>query len=288
MANITSGCFANMTITKYFKGFITFISLLAGLAAIWQFIADLSSRSLEVYVVSQVALTSDTAGTIKGLQVSIDGTAIESPFLSVLQISNNGKKPIPASDFEGNLEIRVPPDAKVIRADVTAALPREIDAKITWDTGSVRIAPLLLNPDDSITISVLTSGKRPAFTPRARVVGVPVVKLSDGTAKTPPWYKTILGLVVAVLFFTISNITETTFLGDEQVVYVRKRAALLIMFICGSFGLGAFMLFFQPSGFEGYLWMFGLMFIVVISSAILAGWLNRDAKELVKTKIPSL
>jgi hypothetical protein len=277
-----------MSITKYLKGLIPFITMLAGLATIWPLIADLNPRSLEVNVLSQSALTSATTGSIKGLQVSIDGTAIESPFLSVMQISNNGKKPIPASDFEGNLEIRVPSDVKVIRAEVTTAMPIDIDAKITWDTGSVRIAPLLLNPDDSITISVLTSGKRPAFTPRARVAGVPVVKLSDGTTKTLPWYKSIWGLVVAILLITISYITDTTFIGGSQVVYVRKRAALMTMTICYSLGVGAFMLFFQTSGFEGYLWMFGLMMIVVILSAILAGWLNRDVKELATLSISKI
>lgn len=273
-----------MPITKYLNwSSVTFIATLAGIAVpIWLWVADLNSRSIEVNVVSQTALTTHTAGTIKGLQVSIDGTAIESPFLSVMQISNNGKKPIPASDFEGNLEVRSPSDAKVIRAEVTAASPRDIDAKITWDSGSVRIAPLLLNPDDSITISVLTSGNRPMFTPRARVAGVHVVKLSDGTTKVTPWSKAILGLVLAVLLFTISSITETTFLGGEQVVYIRKRAALLMMTISGSLGVGAFFLFFQASGFEGYLWMFALMFFVVILSAILANWLNRDAKKFSK------
>lgn len=275
-----------MPVSKYVNwSSVTFIATLAGLAMpLWLWFADLNSRSLLLSVVSQTALTSEEAGTIKGLQVFVDGVPIVAPTLSVIQVSNDGNKPIPSADYEGPLEVRFGEGTKVIRAEVTATSPRDIEAKLSSEALIVRIEPLLLNPDDSVTLSLLTSGKPPTFQPRARVAGVSTIKLSDGTAKTPPSRIALLALLASVLFFAASDIANSSFVGGQPFIVVRKRAALLIMTACGLAGMAFFFVFFQAAGFEGLAWLAGLMFTVVVAGALLAAVLNRGANELAKPK----
>lgn len=273
-----------MTLTKYLNwSSLTFVATLAGIAVpVWLWFADLNSRSLVMSVVSQTPLTSETAGTIKGLQVSVDGVALTSPSLSVIQITNDGKKPIPATDFEGALEVRVGDGSQIIRTEVTSTSPRDIQAKLTSSPQVVQFQPLLLNPEDALTFSVLTSGKHPVFQPRARIAGIATVKLSDSTAKIPPMRIAVTSLIAAVLLFAASDIANSSFVGGQPFVIVRRRAALLVMTTSGIAGMACFFVFFKSAGLEGLPSLAGLMFVTVIAGAIIAAILNRGAERIAK------
>ena len=154
---------------------------------------DLSSRSLAVRLSATSSL--QPAVNIQNLQISLNGQNVESPYISTIELVNNGSKPILSSDFDGALQIRMANDAKLISAEITSTTPKNIPAQITTSGNGVAISPFLSNPNDSITIATITSGPRPAFEVRARIVGVNEVGLEDNTVRSSSYWNSFFSLV---------------------------------------------------------------------------------------------
>ena len=264
---------------------LTFIATIAGIAVpIWLWRADLSAKSLSFQLASQVSLTAQSAGEIKGLEVLMDGVKIQTPTLSVVTLVNDGKKPLPTADFEAPLELRVLEGSSIVRAEVTSTQPKDVEAKITWEKSVVRFVPVLLNPDETITISVLTEGARPAFSPRARVNGVSSVEFIDSTKKAPAWQRSALLLVAAILLFAASDIADASFWGGPKVLYVRNRAALLTKVVCGLGGIVCVIFFAQVAEIGGMWEMLLSLLGTMIVGVAVGTTLNFGAKSAAKSE----
>lgn len=254
--------------SRYFnlKSLTLLVTVLSVLVPVWIWRADLSSRSLQVRLVSQVALEPDISGSIEGLQISISGVPLKAPYLSVIELSNNGDKPIPSADFEAPLEILVTDGALVWRAEVTETRPKDIEVDLSLDPVVIEIKPLLINPNDAITLSVLTSGRKPVFTTRARIAGVSIVPIEDNPGKPPTIQKAAFLLFAALLLFIASSITNDSFISNEPVL-LRKRAAILVSAATGVTGAAAFMAFLDTVGVTDA-WLTIIGFVAIIFSAI--------------------
>ncbi len=160
------------------------VGAIVGAVVIWYAYYDHKPYSLELNQISQVALQPKEATMINGVQVVVDGKQVESPYLSVIELTNKSSKSIPKADFESPIEILVGEGVNVVRAQVTATNPNDIDTHIGTNENVVTLSPLLLNSNDTITISVLTSGKPLAFTPHARITNISSITLNDITKKT--------------------------------------------------------------------------------------------------------
>src|SRR5438309_1230053 len=125
---------------------------------VWLWRADLASHSARVRVISQTALQPESTAALSGLKISVDGRELRTPYLTVLEIENDGTRPIPASDFETPLEIKALDKVKIVRAQVTATLPKDLQPKIVSSADTVKLQPLLLNSNDLITLALVTSG----------------------------------------------------------------------------------------------------------------------------------
>jgi hypothetical protein len=250
---------------KYLTLLVTIVSVVV---PVWIWRADLSSRSLQFRIASQVSLQPDNANSIQGLQVSVDGVPLKSPYLSVLELSNDGEKPIPSSDFEAPLEIRIGEDSSVARAQVTATNPKDVEATLTWELQSLKIKPLLLNPKDVVTISILTSGKKPEFTTRARIAGISAVPIDDSAGK-PKKLQTVMLFFSALILFAASSITNNGFFAHDP-IFLRKRAAILVSTSTGFVGAILFIVFIDIVGITS-LWQIILSFIGIILVSILLG-----------------
>ena len=258
---------------------LTFIVTVVGLAIpVWLWRADLSSKSLSLQLASQTPLTSESAGAIKGLEVSMDGVKIASPTLSVVTLLNDGKRPLPTADFEAPVEVRVSGGSRIVRAEVTSSQPKDIEAKLEWDTAALRFVPVLMNPYESITVSIITEGARPVFSSRARVVGVSKVEFVDSTKKVPPWQRSAAFLVAALLLFAASDIADADFWGGPRVVFVRKRAALLVKVVCGTGGMLTFLGFAFSAELDGIWAMVGALISTMLVAAVIGTALNAGAK----------
>jgi len=149
-----------------------------------------------VRVLSQASLQPTGKDAFPGLQVLVDGVDLADPYLSVLQLANEGEMPVSATEFEAPLEVYVEPDRKVIRARVSETSPKDVIANISTEAQKLKLMPTLLNPRDSITVAILTTGGAPTFSSRARIIGISTVPVLGREKKKSS--------LTAISFFAIS------------------------------------------------------------------------------------
>lgn len=246
--------------------------------AVWSGYLGLKPHSLEFKLVSQVAIQPKETGAISGIQVTVDGIQVESPYLSVLELVNNGRKPIPKSDFETPLELRSGSDVTVVRAQVTATSPKDIEAHLEAAQDVVTLSPLLLNPDDTITISVLTAGKPPTFTPRARIADISTLSLSDGTKNSSNLFEIIILSILILALFLSSSCMDTIILRRNAVLDVRSAYLIYSTILGAALYMGIKFIYNvgTTSGYLNLLVAYVLLFIVYLLLTYL--W-NRKPNE---------
>lgn len=189
------------------KFFVMLLVTIAGIAVpVWLWRADLSSRSLTVRIVSQTALQPEGVAGVPGLKVSVDGTELLKPFLTVVEVTNDGSRPIASAEFEEPISITVEKGQQVARAQVTSSMPSDLNPKVSVGQDKVSISPLLLNPGDLISMAIVTSGDSPRIGARSRVNGIKTINLEDRSAKTDPGVKVLFQSLVGftLLFVYIS------------------------------------------------------------------------------------
>jgi hypothetical protein len=208
------------------------ITILVGFIPIWINNND-QNKSLTLNVLSQVSLQPSSTELVSGLEISVDGTPVNQPFSSVIELKNNGRKPITTNDFEAPLEIHVDSTINIIRAQLLKKLPEDIDIEITHDIHVIKLNPTLWNPNDTILVSMITSGAQPLFTTKARIVGISSVPIND-TTKTTNYSFKIGILLFAALAFAVPTMVIAISLKffsismTPKVIIFRKRTVIVI------------------------------------------------------------
>lgn len=169
------------------KFLLTFSVTIIGIVVplVWQ--SDLSSKGMELRLNSSTSL--EPASQISDLQLVLDGKRLDSPYSSSLDLINTGSKAVLSSDFDKPIEIVLEDGARIITARITATSPSEMPVEISTTEHVVRIAPHLSNSGDSISLNIITSGKKPAYGVRARIAGVPHVNYADLTLPKSPYIR---------------------------------------------------------------------------------------------------
>lgn len=234
---------------------------------IWLSQPDIARKSISASVLSQVALQPVDNEFAQEIQVIIGGKSLKNPYLSVIQLSNDGEESIASSDFEVPLEIHLISKTQIARVRVAEKLPADIEAEISWGKQTISLKPLLLNAKDKLTLSVLTSGEQPQFSTRARIAGISSVPLIDATLSFPDPRKKWGLLVVAFLFFVAWNVLTPIglFSSGNYATRLRKRAALLISILAisgGSLSVYSFLEMLGEDSFWHYM-LFCLALIIV-------------------------
>ena len=155
----------------------TLLAAVAGIVVpIWLWRADLTSKSMQIRTISQTPLANQITQSVSGLSVSLDGLPLENPYLTVIEITNTGSRPIQTADFEGDIEIASSEKSAIVRVQVTATSPQSLRPSVGLENGNARIKALLLNPNDAITLSILSKNQAPSFSARARIAGVSTIE----------------------------------------------------------------------------------------------------------------
>ncbi|MHC3825763.1 hypothetical protein [Pseudomonas sp. G3-19] len=169
------------------KFLVTFSVSILGVVVpvVWQ--SDPSSKGMELRVNSITSL--EPASQIHDLQLVLDGKRIESPYSSTVELINTGSKAVLTKDFDKPIEINLEDGAKVITARITRTAPSDIPVEISTTENAVRIAPHLSNSGDSISLNIITSGKKPVYSVRARIAGIPHLTYTDLTLPKSPYVR---------------------------------------------------------------------------------------------------
>lgn len=248
------------------------ISLFVTIAVpLWIWYADLTAHSLHFRLVSQTSLQPQEKTALPDLKITVDGEVIETPYLSVIDLVNDGSKPIPAVDFESQLELRLAEGASIVRSRITATSPKDVEAELDFDKRSVRIKPLLLNPKDTVTIAIVSSGALPTISTRARIAGVASVPLIDETQSRRPRAGTWLALCVGLGLVTAFMIVNDG-VFNKRGIHLRPRASLLVALVT-VVGGSRFMTFaldeMGVSNFPVLMLYFALAVILCTTAAVL-------------------
>jgi hypothetical protein len=185
--------FANLPKWKAFATVVVTVVTLA--SPFFLFRADLRSHSLSLRLTSSVPFQVAATSAVPDVQVLIGGVPLEKPYMSTLILTNDGLKPIVASDFEYPLEIAAS-GAEIERAGISKTDPTDLKGMVSVDEQGLKLKPLLLNAGDSIQFSIITSGKRPIFSPRSRIAGVSKIVMEDETKKEVSWQNGIIYLMI--------------------------------------------------------------------------------------------
>jgi hypothetical protein len=203
----------------------------------------------------------------------MDGVELERPYLTVLELRNNGSRPIPATDYEDSIQILVSEGVKIVRAQVTDVQPKDLQPKSTSDVAVLRLSPLLLNPGDLITFGITTGGGKPTFTVRARVAGISSIPLEDQVTKGGKTTKIVVrSLVAFLLLFVYSSCALSVAVSRH---FELKRTTMVIAFLANGFGA---VLLLQPLRDELAFrhWPFSFsslpLLIIALIFALLLNW----------------
>ena len=232
------------------KFYVTLVAAIVGiLIPIWLWQADLSAHSLSVRLASSVALQPTETVSIPDVQISIDGVNIKSPFLSTLELSNDGSKPVLASDFESHIELSVSHNTQIVRARVTSVEPNNLKAELDTNKQSVKLRPMLLNPNDKLTIAIITSESPPHFSAQARIAGVSKIKFEDTTTKEKNWKRFVINIIIAFVGFVLYWV-YAAFLIRPTTVRLGRALSMITMFTCGTSSSLAIHQSFEAAGMD--------------------------------------
>jgi len=257
---------------------LTLLITIAGVAIpVWLWQADQTSKSLSVKLATRISLQPKEQDSISGIEISADGSRLEKPHLVVFEIRNNGNKPVPATDFESPVRIRLVSESSIARASISSKTPKDIEATLLTERQAVALKPTLLNPGDSITITAIASGAPPVFEAAARIVGITSIELEDGTANKPNRIKLVL-----LLFGAILSLISFSLMSDAVVkpdgVFLRRRAAAFVGIVAVFPGVIALQIFLEEIGVQGFWYVVLWYLVLMIPVGFVASALNRSPK----------
>lgn len=178
------------------------LTLVAAVLALWPIWADRNAHSLSATIVSSIRLDTEALTPMGDLKVLINKQQIAHPAFIVLELRNDGEKPITPADFADPLRITFGGDARLLRTSLAHTTPDNLaqHTRLALDGNTISLAPMLINSQESIQVAVTLDGTFPlnvsVDSRIAGVSGVPVNASADKAAETKyygNWYALLVG-----------------------------------------------------------------------------------------------
>lgn len=171
------------------------------------------------------------------VRVTVAGKEARNVYATVIKVANSGARPITPDLFAPgtSLRLRLGEGCAVVEQRVVGARPQDVRerARVTTIPGGVALAPLLLNPDDTVLIQVLTSNCRPRLVPSAAIAGIPQVSMRDAGKIKSEWaYRWLIVLGIAMGgIFSLFTLYEARLKALSRLQRQFLVLALLIVFL---------------------------------------------------------
>lgn len=233
-----------------------------------------TAKSISIQVVSKTPLLSSTAPEMQSLEILLNGKKLVSPYLSSVQIVNDGGLPITADDIKSQLGLRVAEGTSIVNAIVTAKKPNELEPIIHLAANSFSMQPTLLNPGDSVSIAVTTSGNRPEFITFGRIAGISEIAALDNSTKGQ---RPMIVLIYAIASFLLFTCVCLLGIGASEVegTFELRRRALAVGAIASVLGFSfAFDHLSDAMGQPSMLSNLGAYLSIAVLGGAFATWLN--------------
>jgi hypothetical protein len=270
---------------KDWKNAIVIILTAIGIAVpVWLWNADINSKSLTVRIVTRIPLQPKEQSILPGLQITSDGKMLDNPFLVVIQIKNEGSKPILASDFESAVAITTDSKATFVRAEINNPIPLDLQPSIALDGNSLKLAPMLLNVNDTFSIAAITSGAAPVLKSKARIAGISNIEMDDATIvgvsnidRVVMLLKSLAHLVVAAVIINVlveRRIRPVSVLTTKEGLPISGKAAALILLLSTSPALSSIEMLLSSYDMQGAFYTWLSYFSLMILAFVFAHYIN--------------
>jgi hypothetical protein len=193
---------------------------------LWQFVVGVLGIGVAIYslqkpskrfafeIISRTTLLTVREELESKVQVLYDGSPVQSLTVFLVRVWNAGSEPIRSSDFERPLSFSAAAPAQILTVATAAVLPESLTPELVFEAHSLTLAPMLLNPGDSLTLKILVKDASASLKPDARIVGVTRLQAGDGASRRAT---------------TLAIVGMLTFLAGIGVaaLYVRRAVAAL-------------------------------------------------------------
>jgi hypothetical protein len=155
--------------------------------------------------------------------LKLDSVELENPYSSIIRIKNIGGEAIKKEDFQSDIQIDLEGDAKIISAALIASEPEGLEATIQVEKKNIKLKPLLINPDDHLTFSIITDKNRPEFNVHGRIAELrSITKASKDKPTNVASIFSAIYVCLNALALTILVLSEK----GESAVKVNPKAGL--------------------------------------------------------------
>jgi hypothetical protein len=178
------------------------VGVIAIVVVIIFYFAAKTKKSLAYEVLSENPLIS-IDNEIKGkLQILLDGQPIENVHLLLIRITNDGKVPITANDYERPVALKFKESSNILSAELASAVPENLVIKPTIHDKLVALDPVLLNSGDVFTVKVLVGEYSGPVEVDARIAGVKNIRVARKQAFTK-WDVFSIAIVAAPVLISL-------------------------------------------------------------------------------------
>lgn len=261
--------------TKYIIS--TLLAIVSIGIAVYYGYATYNSKSISIKLTSLSSIQPSNNDSPSELVVSLGGLELRNPYLAVFEIVNDGKTPITSSDFEQPIMIRAQDNVNFIRAQINKTSPVHIPITPKLSKNELTLSKTLLNPQDKITITLITSGISPSFIISSRIVGVSNINVIDDTDVKLDLYMTATTSVLSFITLTaLYCLLEV--LSSKSIHKIHNKPLIFACFsIFFAFIYFVFILFSLVK-FDSLLSLLLPTLPAILLSVLFASWLSNDKK----------
>jgi uncharacterized membrane protein YeaQ/YmgE (transglycosylase-associated protein family) len=138
-------------------------------------------KALSYEVLANAPLLNVDGNIRERVQILLDYRPVENIHYLLLRLINTGTVPILPSDFFTPIIIEVQSDAQLLNVEVKDTDPPRVPVAFTIDRNMVKIEPLLLNGDDTISLNILTDKAVQLQAVFARIKNIREISVYAGT-----------------------------------------------------------------------------------------------------------
>jgi len=254
----------------------TLIGIAGIIITVWYAKFTPGAKSIELTIASKSALNDIGESNINDLEIAFEGEYIDNPSLTVLTIENNGLESIRSSDFEKNLKIILDDDVNILKVSKSSSNPGWLEPIIVAAESTVELSPILLNPNDSISINILSDGYPSEIETQSRIAGITTIEVekedhSQRSSNLKYWliaFSIMMGLPAMGLCMLFPNWTSSGITVTKKLWLV---SCVVLFFASVAFSMTAAELF----GFQSLWKQMGTMYGVFLICTPFALLLNR-------------
>jgi hypothetical protein len=150
----------------------TTLAALSIVIPIWIWSIENSPKRLNLSLLGSFPVTSARVDSQQDIIIMYQGTRVERPYASIIELKNTGAKTIHPNDFESAIEIKLAKPSRLLKSQIIIREPNSLEPSIKSHNTSLLLSPFLLNPSDKVVLELLSDGEQRNFTINGRFAGV--------------------------------------------------------------------------------------------------------------------